>query len=184
MISQLHLFNPGHETALLEDSVHYTPKANIKRMGIDLAALPLWYGESQDFVLVSDEQYNQIIALKESLPIQLPQPVSPNHFPKVLDKQTGKPAPWGMTKGALHQLQCFCELSGYHLQTPNWNPAWKTLTSRTTAAECLNYLQKHFPALKLPFVPQFCQSIKELDDFVEKHQPPFIIKSPDRKSVV
>ena len=77
-------------------------------MGIDLAALPLWYGESQDFVLVSDEQYSQIMALKDSLPIQLPEPVSSAHFPKVLDKQIGKPAPWGMTKGALHQLQCFC----------------------------------------------------------------------------
>ena len=43
MTPKIHLFNPGHETAVFHGSVNYTPPTNVQRMIKELAYLPLWY---------------------------------------------------------------------------------------------------------------------------------------------
>ena len=49
----LHLFNPGHETAIASGVRNYTPDAVVQKMMSDLSLLPLWYGNEGDYVLTS-----------------------------------------------------------------------------------------------------------------------------------
>ena len=48
----IHLFNPGHETAVLNASKHYQPATPIVKMQTDLAFLPAWYASDGDFVFM------------------------------------------------------------------------------------------------------------------------------------
>ena len=54
MISQIHLFNPGHETAVLLGTENYTPPANVRRMIQELSYLPVWYADSNDYVFTEE----------------------------------------------------------------------------------------------------------------------------------
>ena len=49
-MSRIHYFNPGHETAVLLGTQNYTAPTNVRKMQKDLALLPVWYAEEDDFV--------------------------------------------------------------------------------------------------------------------------------------
>jgi len=51
----VHYFNPGHETAVLNASKYYQPSRMIAKMQEDLALLPVWYAELEDYVFVGHQ---------------------------------------------------------------------------------------------------------------------------------
>ena len=55
-MSRIHYFNPGHETAVLLGTQNYTAPTNVRKMQKDLALLPVWYAEEDDFVYLEDSK--------------------------------------------------------------------------------------------------------------------------------
>ena len=49
---KIHFFNPGHENAVWVDTPHYTPPASVCKLMADLALLPAWYGNKNDYVII------------------------------------------------------------------------------------------------------------------------------------
>lgn len=174
---RLHLFNPGYETAVLQGKPNYTPPANVQRMQRELAFLPLWYADAADYVWV------------EQLPDDLSEFKFPPHSPHLITRQDWEigalpippltATPWGLSPAAVRFFETLQDSSvGRELQVPKWKEEYKKLTSRQTAAICLERIKDELPGLTLPATPLFVSSIAEVEDYISHNKPPFVIKTP------
>ena len=177
--ARLFLFNPGHETAVIQGSKYYTPPANVMRMTEELATLPLWIADDTDYVWVSETTKEQAATL---IPVGLLNRASciTTADLEVL-AQTGKrltATPWGISPQSLYLFETLQQQTGIKLDIPVWNPELCRLTGRQTAAACLDYLRQHQQRIEVPESPRFCTSMEEIETCLQTHQPPFIIKTP------
>ena len=114
----LHLFNPGHETAIASGVRNYTPDAVVQKMMSDLSLLPLWYGNEGDYVLTSKAETAKRFI--ESLPPDLQPSLHP-----VSDKETCRltasldASPWGLSPHSLHLFEKLRK-RGAPLSIPAW----------------------------------------------------------------
>ena len=152
---QLHYFNPGHETAVWQGVKNYTPPANVGRMTRELAFLPVWYADANDFVFVEEETDS---AFFTSDPIKKLQP-----FAAILSRQSLKQrplpecaleaAPWGLSPHSIHLFEKLRDDFSLTLSVPHWKDVYKQLTSRQTACNCLQALKEKLPHVPLPSTP-------------------------------
>ncbi|MDL2277756.1 hypothetical protein LJC57_04110 [Parabacteroides sp. OttesenSCG-928-G07] len=171
-MSQLHLFNPGHETAILFSERQYTPKANVLKMQKDLALLPLWYGERGDYVWSEEKIDNTFLSL-------LPKGLTPNASMLSLNLQTKLiAAPWGLSPQSLKTFEGLKEKQEIPLQIPAWKEEFIALTGRHTAALCLDKIKQLLPGSVLPETPVFYTNIPTIKKHLSAHHPPFVIKTP------
>lgn len=180
----LHLFNPGHETAVLSGSPHYTPPANVQRMTKELALLPLWYAAPRDRVWAGTEGKEEpaISSFLSNLPSEL------GPFPAVTGQRellaSGKSfppfeaAPWGLSPQSVFLFQELKRKGGLSLEVPEWKPEFVRLTGRQTAAACLETMRALRPDLAFPAPPRFCTQREEAEHYREAEQPPLLVKTP------
>ncbi|MCR5313795.1 MAG: hypothetical protein K6E54_09195, partial [Bacteroidaceae bacterium] len=57
---RLLLFNPSNDMALAANSQEYLPPLHIQRMESDLAFLPLWWAEEDDYILMPDNSVRHV----------------------------------------------------------------------------------------------------------------------------
>lgn len=179
MISQIHYFNPGHETAVLLGSKNYTPPANVQRMIKELSYLPVWYAHSDDFVFTEDITFPRFFSL---------QPKGFRPFPTLISKKELKQkgaslpemvaAPWGLSPHSLHLFDELKKNCGLNLSVPSWKEDYFKLTGRQTAAECLELIRQQLPDLQIPVAPRFCKKIREVEKYLILQNAPFILKTP------
>lgn len=178
-IPRIHYFNPGHETAILSGKVNYTPTRQVQIMFRDLACLPLWYAKSHDLVWVEDLPQAELFlsALKPLFP-QLPAVVSTESFRHLSGSDVYEAAPWGLSPQSLHHYKRLEMLGKENVRIPLWNDVYKELTGRQTARKVLAQLKDLLPDMVLPDTPVFCRSIGEIETYLQRHQPPFVLKTP------
>lgn len=179
MVSKVHYFNPGHETAVLLGLENYTPPANVNRMIRELAYLPAWYADKKDLVYMKDNAFPQFLS---SLPKEL------RPFPKAISqkelrlKKTVLPemeaAPWGLSPHSLYMFQELKRNYQMNMSVPEWKKEYFNLTGRQTAAECLDLIRLKLPDLPLPFTPKFCRRIREVEKYQILQNAPFVVKTP------
>lgn len=179
MKSRIHFFNPGHETAILQGSAHYTPPANVRRMMRELSCFPLWYADPEDFVLTGE-------APDPSFFISLPQELGP--FAALISRsELGREdrtlpamvaAPWGLSPHSHAFFERLGEKEGLELTVPEWKEAYTRLTSRRTAAECLDKIRERLPSEDIPASPRFCRTIEEIAEYMRAGEAPFVLKTP------
>jgi len=172
----LHYFNPGHEVALLNPTPFYTPPGNVQRLMHDLAPLPLWYAQPEDYVLLSKplppDFLNQFPSSWQpfATPITLKQWIQhPEKYPSF------EAVPWGLSPTVIHffnQLQL--ENNSLALTVPKWNETIISLTSRETALKYLHQFASLYPALTLSTFPIRTTSIEE----VLAMKAPKVLKQP------
>lgn len=178
-MSSLHYFNPGHETAVSQNTSNYTPPKNVRLMIRDLAYLPAWYGEVEDFVWIEDESEALRRFREEALfgTAMLPRPVGRETLrrqPNILPECDA--APWGLSPQA---ISLFHSLRQTNLRIPEWKSIYRELTARQTAARSLVLLKMELPEIKLPEVPVFCKTEDDLRNFLFRHTgETCILKSP------
>jgi len=185
---QLYLFNPGHEMEILCGKSHYTPPYLVQKMGADLEMLPVWYGGAGSFTLVRNPNASQFIAsLPKVFRPSLSSPMILNLMMKELfrRKKLGeKPklppltaSIWGVSP---RSIDAFKELkqAGMILEIPEWKEEYVQLTSRQTAAVCLENLQKTIPITPPVLVPKFFTELNEVEEYIANNTPPFVIKTP------
>ncbi len=172
----LHLFNPGYESAVLLGKPNYTAPFNVQRMQRELALLPLWYGDTADYVWV------------EKLP-DLSDFKFPPHSPHYITRQDWEAgtqvippltaAPWGLSPQVIRFFEELRKTSvGRELRIPRWKEEYKKLTSRETAALCLKRIKAELPGFTMPDLPLFVSSVGEVEKYISHNKPPFVIKTP------
>lgn len=179
MISKIHYFNPGHETAVLLDTECYTPPLAVRTMMRDLACLPVWYAEGGDYVLadeIVEPRFPDFMLEKQGASARI---VSYGEVRKgVLSGVELEAAPWGLSP---HVIKMFQEMKRNfvpNMSVPVWKECYIALTGRQTAAECLGLIRREMPDVELPSAPQFCRRIEDVEAYMRSHRAPFVVKTP------
>ena len=164
--------------AVLQGQPSYTAPSNVHKMMKELELLPLWYADSQDFVLVDNpEKINELDRPKEFGPI-----ASPVSAEFILKKGSTLPPatinPWGVSFHSLHMFSNLKKLSGWPLVIPQWNPAYTQLCGRQTAALCLKRIIEIEPSVGEIAIPVFCNSLEEVYKELKTASFPVICKMP------
>lgn len=182
-MAKLHFFNPGHETAVRQGLKNYTPSANVRRMTRELASLPMWYADADDFVFTETLTEDATFFESEIMTaLQLPATrVSRKEIEqkKCLRDKSLETALWGLSPHDIHRFDRLKADCLPNLSVPVWNDAYKQLTGRQTTLACLALLQKQMPpTMLLPEMPVFCENLREVEQYMNIHTPPFVVKTP------
>jgi hypothetical protein len=180
MTPKIHLFNPGHETAVFHGSVNYTPPTNVQRMIKELAYLPLWYAEPEDFLFTEEKNSPRFYSL-------LPKDLKP--LPNILSREDIKnkkhilplleASPWGLSPQSCHFFEKIQKETNLHISIPTWKNEYKQLTSRETAVKCLEIIREILPkTISLPVSAKICKNIKDIEKYLQLQNAPFILKTP------
>lgn len=175
----LHYFNPGHETAVLNGSPYYMPPANVLTMQNDLAFLPAWYAQPEDYILVEHPLPTKFIQETTAISGKLATPITEE---ELINKQLSLPVleaiPWGISPQSLHIFDELRAKSEYEISIPGWDEALTRLCSRQTAALCLHSLIQVLPEPNKAILPRFRQSIREIEEIIQSATTPLLIKAP------
>lgn len=179
MIPKIHFFNPGHETAILQGSKNYTPPTNVQRMIKELSYLPVWYADSEDFVFTEEISSPHFFSL-------FPKEFSP--FAKLIsrkeiEKQKNdlpemQAAPWGLSPQSHYFFEKLRKKGNLKLSIPEWKEEYTRLTSRVTAAECLDKIRELLPDMDIPASPIFCKDVKDVETHLISRHLPSVLKTP------
>ena len=167
-------FNPGNEEAIGVSRRNYTPAFSVRRMGMELACLPLWYGDPEDVVWAespADEAYAE--RMRELFP-RLPRLASPR---RLFSEPRFVAAPWGLAPNVLAQFERMAKQYRLPLEVPVWTEAYRRLASRETARQALASLHALLPPEELPSLPFFASSLDALNHWLEGKQGPFLRKA-------
>lgn len=179
-MTQIHYFNPGHETAVLHGLENYTPTANVQKMIRELTLLPVWYAEPEDYVLAEEVVVSRFLSS---------QPKALKPFPTVISRKElasktatfpdMSAAPWGISP---HSLRVYKNIllnnPRLKLSIPAWKEDYFRLTGRKTAAECLEKVQNLLPDLSIPVAPKFCTKLRDVEKYLMLCNAPFVLKTP------
>jgi len=168
-------FNPGHEAAVINASPYYMPPANVLRMQRELAFLPAWYGNPEDYVLlncVDDQCY--VFFLKNHFS-HLPQCILQETLAAVSDMEVSL---WGISPQAIHFFSEINRKYGIQLNTPIWSNEYKYLNSRMAAKDCLVEIKNKMPEISDNIVPVFCRNIDEIEQVTRMAEQPMLAKAP------
>ena len=179
MISQIHLFNPGHETAVLLGTENYTPPTNVQRMIQELSYLPVWYADSNDYVFTEEIASPRFFSLQPKELRPFATLVSGKELKNLAPSLPELAAsPWGISPHSLHFFEKLKQELQLNLSVPTWKEEYFRLTGRQTAAECLERIRQLLPDLLIPATPKFCKKIREIEKYLILQNAPFVVKTP------
>ena len=172
-IPKIHWFNPGHEDAIRTDNPHYTPPAPVCRMMTDLAILPVWYGNKNDYVIVNET--DETSRFLWSLPAAIRPAATPIRPAGLNMTEPVEAAPWGLSPHSVRFFETLRALNT-HIIIPPWKETRKELTGRQTALKCLSKITTLLPD-NFKF-PRFCATAGEIREYITAYPPPYILKTP------
>ncbi|MDR1918236.1 MAG: hypothetical protein LBQ65_01155 [Tannerellaceae bacterium] len=176
---KLHYYNPGHETAVWQDTTNYTPPLNVRKMTTDLAFLPAWYAQEGDYVWIDGQSPLPLTAW-------LPEGIRPLGLPLTRRELEAKAAslppmvaePWGLSPHSLQLFQALKQAYGLSLDIPVWKREYTALTSRQTAAACLEEIGRLLPDEQIPRPPVFFSDMEELETCLLRQTGAWLLKAP------
>lgn len=170
----IHFFNPGHETAVLNRSPYYMPPTNVVTMQRELAFLPAWYANSNDNVFVWDkEDIDYWKYLTDNLE-GIPHTVNKDE----LEGMSAKLCLWGISPQAIHFWKELNVSSNARIEIPVCKDEYFDLTSRLTAKSCIEYIQSNISEIEDTLTPLFCTSLSEIEDLVATSPCQLLAKAP------
>ncbi len=172
----LHYFNPGHETAVLNSSPYYTPAANQLKMQQDLAFLPAWYANPDDYILVEDELTSEFLQTIENhiLPKAITKINLIDFLPSIISIDL-----WGISPSSIYFFQQLKKELKIDISYPEWNTIYQKLCSRRTAKDCLEYLIQSTDEIQPNIIPQFYSKFEDIERII-KNNPTitYLAKAP------
>lgn len=170
----IHFFNPGHETAVLNKSPYYMAPTNVVAMQRELAFLPAWYADRNDYVFVwdkSDLKYWKY--LSDNLD-GIAQPITKEE----LGGLSAQLCLWGISPQAIHFWGEINDSCNSQIEIPKWDNRYFALTSRQIAKDCLMYIQSRIHKIDNELVPSFCFSLDEVESLVNTSSYQLLAKAP------
>lgn len=162
----IHYFNPGHETAVLNNSRYYRPAANQLKMQADLAYLPAWYARPADYVWVDKPLGEDFLRLTQALP-HLAQAITTAEVSAIAGQEEVEL--WGISPQAIHQL---------NLSPTLWKDEYRELTSRAPARRCLSRLIDNIPEIDKKILPVCHSQIASIEESLRQSTGKQLLKSP------
>ena len=168
----IYLFNPTCEYAVANGSANWQPNRILQKMEFDLSALPLFFAEKDDFVLVEKIPSEEFTNSLKQIGIAIP-----NFILKIdainntcfIELPKNKLLPWGWSPAVHKLLSPFKQsCSPEFRQSPvfNWKPEHREITSRKFAAGMLKKLQTTLKAdyiLPVEFAPKLCTTQNDIE---------------------
>jgi hypothetical protein len=174
----IHYFNPGHETAVLNASKHYQPAANQVRMQQELAFLPAWYANPEDFVWVENKLSAEFMDdIKVLNPVA--QAITISDLPgrqKELSNQ--KIDLWGISPQSVYQFEKLNRFHAVHWQVPEWKEEYRLLGSRPESRKILSCLMDICPEIEKEILPRYFSTIEEIENYIIQNKEKQLVKSP------
>lgn len=157
----LHIFNPDHDESLADNTPHYTPRKAARLLGESLAALPAWWAERGDLVLLPPGG-----AVPESLTDSGVRFVHPAELTPELAGQLTGIAPWGWDPRLCHRLRAM-GVPPRLLPDAEELRGLRALSSRQSAVRLLRAVQDGTPDRL--FRSRWCASREEVAEAVEAY---------------
>lgn len=171
----LHFFNPGHETAVLNGSPYYMAPANVVTMQRELAFLPAWYANDEDFVFIWDELdstfYNQI---KQSFDFK-PKPITKDQLQTLNNQHLNL---WGISPQSIHFFQELKDNFTLDIHIPEWSSEYIYLNSRNAAFDCLSALSANIDWVSDELLPLYFDNLDDIEKYVESKSYQLLAKAP------
>lgn len=175
----LHYFNPGHEAAIATRSPFYTHPKSTQKMIADLATLPMWYANPEDYVFVDENSTPRYLSNMPAACQPFPKIITTKELAQSNKTPTFELTPWGKS---LHVNYLFEEINRTHgssIQIAPWDNRLYDLTGRRAAADCLEKIRDLMPGEPLPDAPFFCTDVAEVEIFRRSFgNVPAIVKTP------
>ncbi|NDW19263.1 hypothetical protein D0T53_10095 [Dysgonomonas sp. 216] len=175
----IHYFNPGHETAVLNQSKYYMAPANVVSMQKELAYLCAWYAKPEDYVLIENElseEFTHIICRNN---IDLPRPVTIQKISENKELYTNqKISLWGISPQAIHFFSTQKDEYQLNWDIPEWDNTLVRLSNRQTAKECLAYIIANNTNISPDILPRFYLSLEEIESEVNNSKVQLLAKAP------
>jgi hypothetical protein len=172
--------------AIANGTVSYMPNKTLSKFEHDLDALPLFFAEKQDYVLVHNLPDEKFLELLKNAGIALPNfellsaALSQNDF---IHMPKHSLHPWGWSPRIHHIFKPFKEsCSAEFLQQPNafWKDEHRQLYTRKKAMEVLNIALESSDAslfISKDKAAHMCSSVSEVEQLIEKWKQ-IVIKTP------
>lgn len=174
----LHLFNPGHEYALLNQSPYYTAPSNIVKMQEELAFIASWYANEGDMVLVYDDLSKDFKKSIKKIDLKV-RTISLKKIAKFReDIKDQKVELWGITPQAIHLFEEINNTYRINISTPQWDNRFVDLGSRKKAQECLSFLIDKNSDIQSDVLPQIHTSLETIDEAVNSSPFKLLAKAP------
>lgn len=152
--------------AIANGSPYYMPSANILRMADDLAFLPAYYAEKEDYILVPEALDETFITDRKTL-LGIKCCVMPKDVVEINEFMI--PEPWGWSPRACHMFQSL-GLAAV------WNAGSEELYSRLKARECLAALLLALPFIRQDILPETGCCVEDVVSYAEKGAS--VVKAP------
>jgi hypothetical protein len=170
----LHYFNPGHEMAVLNTSKYYQPAAKQVKMQRELAFLPAWYANPEDFVLVenplTEEFQGELGRLRN-----VGQSIITNDLNELFNQKVDL---WGISPQSIHFFEKLNEQYHLQLQIPRWKGEFRFLGSRFASQIVLSQLREKIPEIEKEILPRFFSNLNEIEQLVAESKEQLLVKSP------
>jgi hypothetical protein len=178
----IHYFNPGHETAVLNDSKFYCPPASVQKMQEDLAFLPAWYAAPDDYILFadgsSDSNLNLYLCSCQyfcASHCDLQSLRRPCHYGLTSNQEI---AFWGISPQSVYYFEKLNEKYGLQLKIPGWNKRYRFGGSRFASRKILAHLIDTVPRIEKIILPQFFSDMENLENYHIQSEEKQLVKSP------
>jgi hypothetical protein len=175
----LHYFNSGHESAVLNASPNYTLPARPAKMMRDLSFLPAWYASEDDLVWVEKGIAEDYVLSLEMRFGKMPAAVNEENIGQYRARlMNEKVSLWGLSPSAIRFFEEINRKYRLNLQLPVWSDAYRTLCSRRTAKDCLEYLISRIPEIRTDIVPQYFTEAEAVKQALKDRPGNCLVKSP------
>lgn len=171
----IHYFNPGHETAVLNQSPYYTPPTNIFAMQNELALLPAWYAQRGDCVWIDTNfDKNHILNIQKLVDFNI-EIVNESNIKQFSEKNV---QPWGLSPQIIRFFEEINSMHSTNLTIPKWDDKLIELNSRYAAKECLKQIIERNSQISPNLLPSFYSSLDEIEHVANNSPTRLLAKAP------
>lgn len=165
---KLHLFNPENDLALADGNANYCPPPAAVRIAYDLASLPLWFADADDYVFIPDDRHLRYHAeMSGQFPL-------PGVCTSVGSLPLAECRPWGWSSQMLRRFRAM-GVNGNILPADSVIDNVRRLSNRQSSIIILEELAKM--GADVPELPIYATSPDTVAAFVSS-KPRCVLKAP------
>lgn len=185
VLPNIYLFNPTCEYAVANGSPSWQPNRLLQKMEADLAVLPMFFAQKNDFVLVDEIPSEEFLSSFREIDYELPRFVEKRKINSLLLQQLriNKLEPWGWSPKAhklLEPLKTNCSEDFQKSPVFNWMTGNKDFYSKKFALQLLaqilsDYRDSDF--ISEINTGQVCKSLSEVEILLRQWDK-IMVKAP------
>ena len=165
---KLFVFNPTCEMAIANGRISYMPPVNLRKFEDDLSMLPCFFGDSKDFVLISQKIDSYFVEYLNFLGFELPQFImsKDDFIPK---NKIDLLCPWGWSPAIHNKFKHFLQYctDEWHINPmAKWEKNHNKLLSRETTYDFIiqlnNTNKKSYGIIEIPQIPLKVRTLEEI----------------------